>query len=67
MKAGDLVRPAEGLGSPEYFPGVSQVGLVLEYHDWDHPATNNVRVQWCETRKVLWHHTSVLEVISEGR
>ena len=63
MKVGDLVRAANRVFDID--DGVPQVGLVLEFHSWNHPASVNVRVQW--TRKVLWHHPSVLEVISEGR
>jgi hypothetical protein len=63
MKVGDLVKAANHVFDID--DDVPQVGLVLEFHSWDHPATNNVRVQW--PRKVLWHHPSVLEIVSESR
>ena len=65
MKVGDLVRYKERL-RPSRSPRF--LGLVLAVHEnWASPSTNNVRVKWRTQRaKVLWHHASVLEVISES-
>jgi len=64
VKVGDLVRYADN--APEIVQ--HHLGLVLEAKDWDHPATSNVLVQWLNHgNKTTWHHTLVLELVSESR
>ena len=64
MRPGDLVRYTDD--APEVVR--HHLGLVLEAKDWDHPATNSVLVQWLSHgNKATWHHTLVLESVSESR
>ena len=64
MKVGDLVRYSRQ--APPEVQG--HLGLVLEAKDWEHPATSNVRVNWFNQQgRATWHHTLVLEIVSENR
>ena len=61
MKVGDLVRYIGGRDDGRH------LGLVVKVEVAE-PASNNIRVKW-NTRlgKVLWHHSSVLEIAHESR
>ena len=65
MKVGDLVRYVYGVQPNEK----ELLGLVIEIHNWDHPASRKMQVQWLggSVTAKSWHHDLVLEVINESR